>query len=61
MDTLSNAEPVISKWKADRVDGTLGELKTTPQRYNLLPYPTYSLLLRKPPHPPLGKDNNQTP
>ena len=30
MDTLSNAEPVISKWKADRVDGTLEELKPTP-------------------------------
>ena len=27
-DTLSNAEPVFSKWKAHRVDGTLGELNT---------------------------------
>ena len=30
MDTLSNAEPVISKWTADRVDGTLRDFKTTP-------------------------------
>ena len=30
MDTLSNTEAVFAKWKADRVDSTLGKMKTPP-------------------------------